>query len=196
MNVTLLLMSFLNMILIISFSSLTSGQGVPQPEYKTYVVDKCGVSLAYPSNWISEVKTGRFDIEHMDESVVKDGLNGVPQFSVLPCDDSVFRYMSLETMASALRNTLVSSYNAGFETSLVDDVHIVSSLIDGQDTAVFALAVKYTNGVTPNTGIEIYVTLHNNSKYAFSYYDFATDFDSTQSKNIRDKILQSIKFIR
>ncbi len=42
---------------------------------------------------------------------------------------------------------------------------------------------------------EIYVTPHKNFKYAFAYYDFATDFDSIQSKNIRHKILQSIKFI-
>jgi hypothetical protein len=196
MNVTLLLMSILSVILITSFSSLTSGQGIPQPEYKTYVVDRCGVSLAYPSNWISEVKTGRFDLEHENELVVKDGLVGVPQFTVLPCiGTDTQQYTTLETLAGGLRDILLSSYHSDFKYSLVEDVKIMSSIIAGQDTAVIAFAEKYTNG-DPNVSSELYVTQHNNLTYAFAYEDLAIDFDSIQSKNLRDKILHSIKFIR
>ena len=45
-----------------------------------------------------------------------------------------------------------------------------------------------------DVGIEFYWVLHNGIRYAFGYVDQADRFDSPESKQIRDRVLESLKF--
>lgn len=188
---------------LLPLPSSVFAEGLTPVDYNTYSVDNCGLTLAYPSSWLAEAKTGRLDIEHMGEVSVMDATNINPYFLVFSCDGvyqcdeaQPTKCLTLEKAATLLRDMIINDYDPEFNTSLIEDVHIESSLIDGQDTAVFATVEKYTDSTIPDLGSEIYLTEHNGVIYGFSYFDFATDFDSPTSKGIRDKILHSISFFK
>jgi len=67
------------------------------------------------------------------------------------------------------------------------------NFIGGNDAGIFAVMVKEND--VPSIGMELYNVINGTMLYQFAYTDLADHFDSPEGKQVRDKILRSIKFL-
>ena len=187
--------------ILISLLSLTSpSSGQVSTEWVDYnTLNQCRVTFSHPKDWIvsDAITRNRFDTN--DPSIVSvTSPNGIPRFSLMTCHE-----WESNEKAKSQNNTdlLFTQYvNDGFLSGL-DEVkdptgvevielsHLVPNLISNftLDANVFTLKKN-------DMGIEGYIVLNNGIVYAFYYEDLADRFDSLESKQIRDRILGSLKF--
>lgn len=189
--ITLLLAS----IIIVTQSSIVSGQGLFSSGTESYTVEPCGVSLSYPSGWTTDVKSGTLDTSAGGEFAVSN--DGMPKFMLISCNEiddmDLFRSLGLKDLGDMLQTYFTTTDD--FDFTVVEDTHVVDNLIGGQDVAVFAGVADYKDNTIPKAAIESYITPYQEKTYLFSYFDSPEGFDKPESKETRDKILQSIKFV-
>jgi len=163
---------------------------------------RCAVFFSYPSDWtLSEERTrDRFDTS--DPSIVSvrsPSSNKLPWFQILECAQWP-RNPSLpfELYVDQFMNEFVQ----GLGGEIIERTHMIPDLISNSTVDAYVFTSKASipvydiiNGYKEHeVGIEIYWVLNNGIRYAFGYADMADRFDSPESKEMRNRILQSLKF--
>jgi hypothetical protein len=57
-----------------------------------------------------------------------------------------------------------------------------------------SFVTKVDNGISPH-GVQTFVVIHRGNAYVLNFLDSTTTFDSPQTRNLMNKILQSFKFL-
>lgn len=150
----------------------------------THTSNNCKLSIYYPSNWILQEKQGRFHTSAEGELKISDNnptTHNLPYLIFTACQETS-DYQSLVDITKMLQNDMASSYR------VIEYSHLEKSLISGHDAGVFAV-------MSENIGVELYNVINGTVRYQFAYFDMAHHFDSIEGKNIRDRMLASIKFV-
>ncbi len=186
---------------LVSLTSLTYAQ-VPRSwtEYNTPY--RCAVFFSYPSDWIPSEEKSRNRFDTSDSSVVSvRSPSAMPIFNILDCAQWIGKPpLSFESYVDQEMTKLVE--NVGVE--LIERTHVIPDLVSNSSIDAYVFTLKSSIPVySPiikefeeyEVGIESYWVLHNGIRYTFGYTDLADRFDSPESKQIRDGILRSLKFL-
>ena len=185
-------------ILILSLTSTTTGQVSSEwADYNT--LNQCRVTFSHPTNWIvsDAITRNRFDTG--DPSLVRvSSPDEIQHFSLMTCyewelNEKAKSHNDTDALFTEyVNNTFLSGFDKVTDPTgveIIEMAHLVPDLVSNStlDANVFALKKN-------DAGIEGYIVLNNGIVYAFYYEDLADHFDSIENKQIRDRILGSLKF--
>ena len=161
--------------------------------YLPYSNQQLGISFEYPSNWNVEEKTNRFSDAPADVEV-HDGLNSF-KYQLDRTDVGESDFIDLELMADMAQNSLTRTT----ETSLVEGVDMDKYRIDGKDTATFLIKTERSFGensyFNSDYATQVFVIDNGNRFDLIMYQNTVTDFDTPQSQEILNHMLNSFQFI-
>lgn len=155
--------------------------------WTTHTANNCKLSIDYPSNWLVQEKQGRLDTSAEGELKISNNnptMHNLPYLVFTACVELIDNQTSLVETTNTLQNEMATDNSY----TIVDYSHLEKNLISGHDAGVFAV-------MSENIGVELYNVINGTILYQFAYFDMADHFDSIESKNIRDKMLASIKFL-
>lgn len=147
---------------------------------------RCQVTFSYPSDWTVSNEKSRDRFDTSDRSIVSvRSSSEMPIFSVLDCaqwtgdpSDIVFSSYVHDRMDKIIQGKLFAEF-------LGNDQGLVSN----SSKTAHVTTIKEND-----IGTEYYWVLHNGIRYTFTYSDLADRFDSPESKQIRDRILDTLEF--
>ncbi len=165
--------------------------------WKTYSNDKFGFSVEYPSNWIIQEKTNRFEpgvsLTIKSNEDPTSSLYG--QFIFTGSGPSPFSDITINTELGKKR-IIDNNFDINYNRQLVEDVNISKYIIDGEKAGSFTYgdSSKATNFAL--SGSEVVNTIHNGNYYIFQFSSKAQNFDDSQNTAIRTHMFNSIKWLR
>jgi hypothetical protein len=185
-------------VLLVTLSSMTSAQE-PTTWTNYNTSNQCGVSFSYPGDWIlsEEISRNRFDTS--DNSIVSvRSANEIPKFSLIACDKWQLNESESNNVTESVSLLFLIYMGKQYreavkdlrDVEIIESTHTLPNSISNNTKEAVVLTLK-----KGEAGVEYYSVLHNGVVYTFSNVDLANDFDSPESKQIRDRILQSIKFL-
>jgi hypothetical protein len=162
---------------------------ISQPQstikYTPYTNERMGISLEYPSTWTLDEKENRFDTGA--EATISDGLN---MFKVMFRDDSMNEFidtLGFEYVAESLEDSIAGP------SDLIEPIDLDKYSIDGKETATF-LYLAHTD-----FGIELpsqaFIVNDDGSLMTFGYQNTKSNFDTQESQDVMNHIINSIKFL-
>jgi hypothetical protein len=158
-------------------------------QWTTYKNDKLGISFEYPSTWTLKEKTGRFDTSP-DVLVSNDKDKPFQAFKVinhLKGLDSGLKTLGLEFVANFFKSTTLKEPGS----RLIEDVSTNTFKIAGLPTADYLLA---TSLLGTDIGRQVFVVNNHGKAFILGYDNNQQDFDSPESQNTLNHILNSFKF--
>jgi hypothetical protein len=156
-----------------------------QPHFTKYNDTRLGVSFKYPSDWQINDKINRF-AKNSDVTVY----NGSNSFRVMKSQSS---------SDSALVEKLggpkeIVDIILPSEERVVGQIEENKYMIDGLNTVSVLTAREGITDV-PNKGFERFLLMHDDSLYIFTYQDTVERFDTKESQDTLNYILNTIRFI-
>lgn len=161
--------------------------------YIPYSNSRLGISFEYPSDWKLTEKTSRFSSDADVE--VSNGFNTFKFVDHKEAIDSGLEFADLEFLAETATNVLVKPP----EDRLIEGVDMKSYQIDGKETATFLYTTEFSFGESSSFNLD-YATqmfmVENDGKiYNLMYQDTVSKFDTPQSQEKMNHILNSFRFI-
>jgi len=169
----------------------TNALGVPL-QYSNYTSDKYKIQFQYPSNWLIEEKTNRFE-EGSDVMIsnnnVASGRIGISFFDDLL---EAFGTTNLQSATNDLHKDLLNSFTYDYRT--IESPTFLN--IDGQKFGTFLLTAKQKYETDPFRGAQqFWITMVGNNGYMINFISTPEAFDSPENTEIRDHLIKSIKFL-
>ncbi len=164
-----------------------------QTEFTSYNNTEFGISFDYPSNWEVSEKTDRFDTATPDVKVTSPD-NFMNSFSFLnhyETSDESLASIGLKETAESYADAFID--NPGF--ILIEDVNDSEYIIDGNPTATFLFTDPGNMyGSDKDIGNQFFMVGYDGKLYAMGYKNTVDNFDSSQSQEIMERIISSVRF--
>ncbi|HSA75386.1 MAG TPA: PsbP-related protein [Candidatus Nitrosocosmicus sp.] len=156
-----------------------------QPHFTKYSDTRLGVSFEYPSDWQINDKINRF-AKNSDITVYNDS--------------NSFRVMKSQSSSDSALVEKLGGPKEIVDIILPSDERVVGQIeeskymIDGIK-AISVLTVR--EGITdvPNKGFELFLLIHDDSLYIFTYQDTVERSDTKESQDTLNHILKTIRFM-
>jgi len=160
--------------------------------YLPYTNQELGIAFEYPSDWKVEEKTSRFDGDA--DVQVYSGLNSIKYVKdKTGAGDTGF--FDLDSMATMAQNALTQDPNK----SLVETVDLDKYKIDNKDTATFLIKTEESFGessfLSLDFATQIFIVDVDNRFDTIMYQDTVTKFDTPESQEKLNHMLNSFRFI-
>lgn len=173
-----------------SFASLESNSSETTSNthinYKIYSNQLLDIAFTYPSDWTLQEKTNRFSDDA--EVMVYDGVNDFTFIDTKPGLDDSLDLFGLEYVASLISNTIT----ADFSSRIMEPVSIGDYEIDGKETATFLYVVELPFS-SLKYAMQIFVVDNDGEGNTLSYRDTISKFDSPESQEIMNRILDTFR---
>jgi len=155
--------------------------------WKTYKNELVGVSFDYPSGWDLSEKENRFDVTAADAMIVGDDAKFAIKVINRPGDTPLKSYALLSS-TKRLEDAMAQSQG----TTIIEHTDTKKYKIGGEKTGTFLTRVD--NGGLAS-GMQHFIIFHNGDGYMLSFLAPADSFDSSETQDTMNKIIQSFKFL-
>ncbi len=174
-------------------SSVSSESGEGGDNWTEYTNSNLGISFEYPPFGKLTEKTNRF-LEGPDVEIL-EGQRSFKFFDHSSVVDKGLEFADLEYLADATTDTFVNSP----EKRLIEDVSMDGFQIDDKNTAtfLFVAAHPFSKIITNNLDLaaQVFLVENDGRVYTLIYQDLVTRFDTDESQERMQNILNSFKFI-
>ncbi|MDN5845818.1 MAG: hypothetical protein L0H53_06035, partial [Candidatus Nitrosocosmicus sp.] len=151
--------------------------------YIPYSNSNLGVSFEYPSTWTLEEKQNRFQLAA--DVTVGDGLH---LFSLIRFDDDFNKQgVDLLGLSGVAEQTKPADHR------MIGQVEENKYIVDGEDSASY-VSVNDNSIVNSNAAMETIMVLHDGTMFLMRYQDTQDKFDSPESQQIINHIIDSTSF--
>ena len=191
MNNTMNMLSNVSTSVADAISNATTNK--PEQQYKNYTSQKYQIQFEYPSTWMLEEKTNRFD-EGLDISITSAGGAGLDVIAIGYTEDLIGGYgtTDLRSAVTDFLNGMSSDYTKEFRT--IESPSFVT--IDGHNSGTFLFTAKEKYETSPYTAAtQVWITFLDGRGYVFTFLSSPTNFDSPENTEIRDHLIKSVKFL-
>jgi hypothetical protein len=204
MNLRFLAFAISIIFIITLISNQTQGQIPPSPpsltnsseslplQHSNYTNDKYQIQFQYPSDWLIEEKTNRFE-EGSDITISNNNIAS-GQIGISFYDDllEAFGTSNLQSATIGLHQGLITAYTFDYRT--IESPSFLN--IDGQRSGTFLITFKLKYETVPITGAQqFWITMVGNNGYMINFMSSPETFDSPENIEIRDHFIKSIKFL-
>lgn len=169
----------------VNASVLTNNTNEIRSNYTVYSDVRLGVSFEYPSDWQLNDKINRF-AKNSDVTVYNDS--------------NSFRVMKSQSASDAALVEKLGGPREIVDIILPSEERIVGQIeenkymIDGIDTVSVLTALEGISNV-PDKGFERFLLVHDGTLYIFTYQDSVEKFDTRESQNTLNHIINTIRFL-
>lgn len=171
---------------ITSILLLTIGNNAFAIEYTKYTSENYGIQFEYPSNWQLTEKTSRFD--DGPDIRIESGTN---QFDIYRYDDpeNDLGALNVETASNNVLNGLLSIDD--FNAKIIENQSYI--FLGGHRAQTFLISIENDEGIKgAHQNWQVFVGDHS---YQIINLALASDFDSFENTQIRNHVMDSIKFL-
>lgn len=177
---------------VVSFMFVVETQDVYGIQYLNHTSEKYQIQFQYPSDWVLDEKTGRFD-EGDDISIATS--NALVSVGINYYADLIagFGSSNLESTVNGWMGQVRAS-DYSYEYKTIESPSFFN--IDGQKTGTFVYTGKEkysTDAVT--VAVQPWITFIGSGGYLISFMTTSDMFDSPENIEIRDHLIKSIKFL-
>ena len=152
--------------------------------YIPYSNSNLGISFEYPSTWSLDEKENRFDTGA--DVTVGDGLH---LFSLIRFDDDFNKQgVDLLGLSGVAEQTKPADHR------MIGQVEENKYIVDGEDSASY-VSVNDNSIVNSNAAMETIMVLHDETVFLMRYQDMQDKFDTPESQQIINHIMDSFRFI-
>ncbi len=155
--------------------------------WTTYKNDLHGFSFDYPSSWNVEEKENRFD----SAGDVSVSAGDIKFSATMAIDRPEDRPLKPSALLSSTR-TMEEKIAGSGQNILIEPTDVEKYSVGGEKAGSFI--VKHDDGTSPSTGIQNFLVFHNGDGYFLIFQAPTETFDSPETQNTLNKILQSFKF--
>jgi PsbP-like protein len=171
-------------------TTTTNSKSLPI-QYTNYTSDKYRIQFQYPSDWLIEEKTNRFeeaDITISNPNSLSDSMAIIFRNDFL----KDFGLTDVQSGVISLHEDILNSFKYDYRSieppSFLD--------IDGQRTGTFVVTGKQKYETNPITlAGQTWLTKVGNSGYMMEFFSSPQTFDSPENTEIHDHFIKSIKFL-
>jgi len=169
----------------VNASVLSNNTDEIRSNYTVYSDVRLGVSFEYPSDWQLNDKINRF-AKNSDVTVYNNS--------------NSFRVMKSQSTSDAALVEKLGGPREIVDIILPPEERIVGQIeenkymIDGIDTVSVLTALEGISNV-PDKGFERFLLVHEGTLYIFTYQDSVEKFDTRESQNTLNHIINTIRFL-
>lgn len=162
--------------------------------FTNYTNAKYNIELQYPSDWEITEKTSRFD-EGADISIDSDSIIANGYISIIHIDNLIEEFGSKD-----LRTSLFTFFKQAITNDYSREYRVIEqpsfTTIGSEDTGTFLYTDKEKyEDYAIKWARQYWLLFINDQGYLITYSSSADTFDKPENKEIRDKFINSIKFI-
>lgn len=157
--------------------------------WKPYTNEKYGISFEIPAIWNVTEKTDRFskDPDLFASLILYPSFKFIDHKKTL---DDVLKYSTLEDIATEIQTTFTNKPG----DRLIEDVNTNKYSLDENPTASFLYTSPGVFSSSSDVAQQIFLVNHDDKIYTFGYSNTVENFDSKQSQDIMNHIINSLKF--
>lgn len=155
--------------------------------WKTHNNELVGFSFDYPSNWNVEEKENRFDSTAADAAVTGDGIRFSVRKAIDRPEDNPLRSSGLLATTKLIEQGASQSGNI-----IIEQADVKKYKIGGERAGSFL--AKIDDGISTPRGMQTFMVFHDGDAYMMNFQAPTERFDSPETQNIMNKILQSFIF--
>jgi len=175
--------------LMTSIILLTIGNNAFAVEFKNYTSEKYKIQFEHPSEWIVTEKTSRFD--KFGDLTIRSGKLGGEIFNIDYFDDLISGFRS-SAIEKATTNFL-SDLQIYPDVRLIESPHFIT--IDNHKAGTLVTVTEDIFGELPSLAAQNWIVFVGGYGYLISFADSPSTFDSLENIEIRDHLINSIKFL-
>lgn len=174
----------------------SSGYGQQQSvTFQNFVSNKGNFSIDYPGSWIVREKN-RFDDPSEHDLRIYQGEKGDnPEYSYPKWKVNFEKSNTNVSRETELQFGSTSELLSQFTIKVIEPVSLTKYKVGGEQTGSYVIGYRGKD-TGLNVGEQVLVTKHSGSLYVFSFQAYGEEFDSPELTNIREHMINSIKWTR
>lgn len=162
-------------------------------EFSNYTSEKFKISFQYPSDWTIKEPTSRFDDQKITIDAPSPFIHGQINIALFEDITDISGTDNIQDAAEDLMEGLTEGYTR--DSKIIEKVSALK--INEQDTRTFITSSKDAfDSSSKSIGSQIWLVFTEHELgYLIAFMQSASNFDSPKSTEIRDKFINSIRFI-
>lgn len=163
-------------------------------DFVNHTSDRYKIEFQYPHNWTVEEKTSRFD-ESADIQIESGNMIDNGLITIVYADNLIEGFGSTDLRTSvytAFKESITGDYSKEYRVIEKPSFIVIDNLDTG--TFLFTSKDKYEDYAI-KWARQYWITFNNDKGYLIAYTSSADTFDNPENIEIRDKFINSIRFI-